>query len=315
MALEPIWRAWRTGGFQAARAVPVQSALDAFYLAILAFAAGQHEPAGDFARSAQRQAPESVLYPQAASYLERVARQGKGEVYSSAEGFAAFVRGGGNLALYRATSSALRDVYRRGQAIRLLDIGVGDGLALLPALTAEIASIDLIEPSSSLLESACRALSERGTEHRAFNEPIQAFIAREQGEWDLAQATFSLQSVPPVDRPALFAWLRDHVKRLLIVEFDVPRFEDQLVPGFARYVVERYQRGIAEYFADRELVAQGFLMPVLFGYFDPTAARTNYEQPIADWTALLSEAGFAEPDFRLLYGYWWAPACLVSAAR
>ncbi|WP_437913789.1 hypothetical protein WME73_46380 [Sorangium sp. So ce302] len=56
-----------------------------------------------------------------------------------------------------------------------------------------------------------------------------------------------------------------------------------------------------------ERVAQGFLMPVLFGYVDRGATRTTFEHPIDDWAALLHEAGFARVDRRLI------PSHLVGA--
>jgi hypothetical protein len=70
---------------------------------------------------------------------------------------------------------------------------------------------------------------------------------------------------------------------------------------------------LAEYAGDGGLVAHGFLMPVLFGYFDQTAARTNYEQPIGAWVDQLRAAGFANIDTEPLYPYWWASAYLIDA--
>jgi len=64
---------------------------------------------------------------------------------------------------------------------------------------------------------------------------------------------------------------------------------------------------------ERDLVAQGFLMPVMFGYFDPTAARTNYEQPLQAWVVQLQAAGFCQVSPRLLCPCWWAPAYLLDA--
>jgi hypothetical protein len=80
-----------------------------------------------------------------------------------------------------------------------------------------------------------------------------------------------------------------------------------------QYVVERCSRGLAEYGEDRELVSQGFLMPMLFGSFDRTAARTNYEQPIESWADDLRTAGFTDVVAERLYRYWWADAYLVDA--
>jgi hypothetical protein len=96
------------------------------------------------------------------------------------------------------------------------------------------------------------------------------------------------------------------------VEFDVPRFDAALSPEYIRHVVARYERGLAEYDGDGGLVAQGFLLPVLCGYFDPTAAHSTYEQPIADWIAELAAAGYAATA-RPLDDYWWATAQLIDA--
>ena len=78
--------------------------------------------------------PEHIVYREAAAYLERVQREGKQNVYVSPEGFGAFIRGGGNVPLYTNTSDLLRNVYDEYASFSLLDVGVGDGLALLPAL-------------------------------------------------------------------------------------------------------------------------------------------------------------------------------------
>ena len=64
---------------------------------------------------------------------------------------------------------------------------------------------------------------------------------------------------------------------------------------------------------DRDLVAQGFLMPVMFGHLNLTAARTNHEQPLQDWVVQLQAAGFCQVAPRLLYRYWWATAYLLDA--
>jgi len=78
-------------------------------------------------------------------------------------------------------------------------------------------------------------------------------------------------------------------------------------------VLERYRRGIAEYDAD-ELVVQGFLMPVMFGYFASGRARITYEQPAAAWVADLGAAGFRTVTSSGIDDYWWGPAVLVRAS-
>lgn len=287
--------------------------LAAFAAAMQAFAAQDLESAAQHAERATEQAPASRVFREAARHLDRVRRDGKRNVYVAPDAFSAFIRGGGNRRLYVRTSAALRAVYGEHRAAALLDIGAGDGLALLPALTEHIASVTIVEPSAALLAISAPAVRARGVRCEAICATAQDLprIAADR-RWDLAQATFSLHCVPPADRPALWAALHRAAGRLLIVEFDVPRFEAALSPGYIRHVVARYERGLAEYEGDGGLVAQGFLLPVLCGYFDPTAAHSTYEQPIAGWIAELGAAGFtalAHP----LDDYWWATAQLIDA--
>jgi hypothetical protein len=122
--------------------------------------------------------------------------------------------------------------------------------------------------------------------------PIEDFI-RDHGDrpFDLIQSTFALQSLPRDHRRDVLAWARRAAGALAIVEFDVPSFTDPCDPAFAAHVVARYRRGIVEYDGD-ELVVQGFLMPVMLGYFTSGCARTNYEQPADEWLADLRAAGY-----------------------
>lgn len=286
--------------------------LASFTAAIHAFAAQDFADAADHAARAAEQAPASRVFREAARYLDRVRQGGKRNVYVAPDAFAAFIRGGGNQRLYARTSAALRAAYDDHRAAALLDIGTGDGLALLPALTGRIASVTIVEPSAALLAASAPAVEARGVRCEAVCAAAQDLprIAADR-RWDLAQATFSLHCVPPADRPALWAALRRATGRLLIVEFDVPRL-DPRSPAYLHHVIERYERGLAEYDGDGGVVAQGFLLPVLCGYFDPTAAHSTYEQPIADWIAELAAAGYtalAHP----LDDYWWAPARLIDA--
>lgn len=288
----------------------------AFAAAVDAFAAGEYARAAAGARAAAAADTSSLLATAAAVYLERLATEGKEGVYVSGEAFGAFIRGGGNLSLYAAVSAALRQVYAEQRDAVLLDVGVGDGMALLPALTPDVARVDLVEPSAQMLGRTTAALAARTIPFRAFPLSIQEFAGRAHPEarWPLAQATFSLQSVPPDERRAALAWMRARAGRLLIAEFDPPAFADDRAPERLAHIAARYEQGLAEYAGDGGLVAQGFLMPVFFGNFDPTAARTNYEQPIAAWEADLRAAGFTEVARRQLYDYWWAPAYLLDAA-
>jgi len=314
MVLKDLWLAYRTQGYAAVRDATVTGALPAFYLALLAWAEDDIERAVERAREAVRRAPDDVVYNAARHYLSRVAAEGKSGVYVDGEAFAAFIRAGGNVGLYEAVNAALRRVYQEYETLTLLDVGVGDGLALLPALTRNIERVTLVEPSEAMLRRTTAALSEWNVPYEADALPIQEFMRLSGSKhWDVIQATWSLQSLPPIERPAVLRWMREHGDRVLVAEFDVPSFEEQLMPARVEYVVERYREGLAEYAEDGGFVAQGFLMPVMFGYFDRSAARTNYEGPIQDWDAALREAGFTEVSLEALFPYWWAEAYLIDA--
>lgn len=281
--------------------------------AVAAFAAGEAGRGAELAAAAAALDPGSLLAEEAATYLGRLAMAGGEGVYVSGEAFGAFIRGGGNQPLYAAVSAALREAYTPYASLALLDVGVGDGMALLPALTPNIARVDLVEPSAPMLGRATAELAAREVAFRAFLLSIQAFAERTAARWELAQATFSLQSLVPDERRAALGWLREHADRLLLVEFDPPDLGEGLAPGRLAHIAARYEEGLAEYRGDGGLVAQGFLLPVFFGNFDPSAARTNYEQPIAAWEADLRGAGFTRIERRQLYDYWWAPAYLLDA--
>ncbi len=314
--LDTLWSQYRAGGLDAAASVAGPSREGLLYLAMLAFADERHVEAATFAARAAQAAPEDLLFPAAAAYLARVAGEGKRNVYVSAEGFGAFIRGGGNVPLYRETSRALASHYP-GEPFDLLDIGPGDGLALLPALTPAVRKVTLVEPAAPLLERTSGALAARGVSHEPFSGRLQEFTARPGGEarrWAVAQATFSLHSLPTAERLEPLGWLRAHCDTLLVAEFDAPLMDEPLRPDLLRHVLGRYRQGLSEYSgAGFETVVQGFLMPVLFGYVDRGATRTTFEQPVTAWEAQLREAGFARVDRQLLYPYWWAPAWLLVA--
>jgi hypothetical protein len=310
MALQTLWDTYCVQAYTGVRRVPLDGALDHFYVALLAFGEDDFAGAAALARRAAHLQPDHPVFSAAAVYLERVIERGKAGVYVDGAAFAAFVRGGGNVGLYAAVSAALRAVYMECDTLRLFDIGVGDGMALLPTLPDKVNRLDLLEPSVAMLATATAALDARGLAYHAHHTTLQDFIATgTEQTWDIIQATWSLQSIPPAERP--FRWLRGHTDRLLIAEFDVPDFTATYAPERVQYVVNTYARGLAEY--DGDLVAQGFLMPVMFGYFDRTAARTNWEGPIAGWVADLQAAGFEHFRTRKLFEYFWADAYLIDA--
>jgi hypothetical protein len=313
MSLDALWSIYQAHGYTAVYQAEKSAPLDIFYTALLAFAEDRIADALALARTATEHEPNSRVFAQAATYLARVHAQGKTGVYVEGEAFAAFVRGGGNVDLYTTTSQALNAVYGEYATLRLLDVGVGDGLALLPALTESIAKLDLVEPSEAMLARTTRQLDEWKIGYHAYPVAVQRFMETASGEWDIVQATWSLQSVPPEDRPAVLAWMRAHSDRALVAEFDMPVFEADLAPDRVAYIVTHYEDGLAEYAGDGGRVAQGFLMPVMFGYFDRSAARTNWEGPIQTWIDSLQTAGFQSVQRRKLYDYWWADAYLLDA--
>lgn len=316
MSLESLWQRYAGGGYAAVRDATPAGAGECFYLALIAFAEGEPDRAARWATMAAERAPQSRVYTQAATYLARTAGAGTARVYDDGAAFAAFIRGGGNVGLYAAVSAALRALYGEYESLRLLDIGVGDGLALLPALTPAVIRLNLVEPSAALFAVTRAALDARGIAYQAHGVTLAEFMASaegQRGQWDVIQATWSLQSIPPDERLAALRWLRTHGKRAIIAEFDVPDFGATLSPERVRYFVARYERGLAEYDGDSGLVAQGFLLPVFCGAFDRAAARTNWEGPAQGWSGDLRAAGFAQVIARTLYPYFWADAVLFDA--
>ena len=255
----------------------------------------------------------------ARALLECLESDGTETVYDRPAAFEAFIRGGDNVPLYETTSAALADLYDTHGVDALLDIGCGDGMALIPAL-ARVRDlpryIDIVEPSEALLASAMgRLRAERrfqvGRLH-AWRQNAQEFTAALQTDqhWDLAQSTFALQSLPPAERGEVLRRLRPHVGRLALVEFDVPVLE----PGSDAYFVSlarRYQRALEGYGSEAELVAGGFLAPMLLGQLRPGARPSNWEQPVAAWVEELSGCGFSLAGVRMLYDYSWSPAVLM----
>ena len=249
-----------------------------------------------------------------ATYLQRVSAQGADDIYATPAGFTAFIRGGGNVPLYANLSHALRSIYEQHDTVRLLDIGVGDGLALLPALTDRdrIQQIDLVEPAADMLATTAAALQESQIAHTVTNESAETFITHADSQYDIAQATFCLHNLAADTRRNVFEWLRRHCQTFLLAEFDVQFVGDVGSAEHVDYLAERYRNGIAEYDADSPAVQQ-FLLPILFRNFDAGAGVQMHETTIDQWRSELTAAGFTAVQSKLLYRYWWADACLLIA--
>ena len=173
--------------------------------------------------------------------------------------------------------------------------------------------VHLVEPSEAMLTDAVAVLTATG--HRKMevvttNAGIEALIeADAERRWDRAQSTYALHAIEPETRLEVLRWLAGRVGTLALVEFDVPPFEDRSA-AHAAYVVDRYERGLAEY-GTSSAVEADFLMPVLVGQFDPSAKDTHGEQPATQWCKDLSAAGFTAVEHHQIHCHWWAPAHLV----
>jgi ubiquinone/menaquinone biosynthesis C-methylase UbiE len=274
--------------------------------ALAAHRAGDHDQAAELAAQAGRAG--SSLADELRTYL---AGEGSASVYDRPSAFTAFIRGGGNVGLYRALSAALAARYDDTKPESLLDLGCGDGLAVVPALeqaTHEPGRIDLVEPSAALLEG----VHERVPSAQCWQSTAQEFLARDDLGWDLTQSTFALQSIEPEQRAEVLRALQPRTGTLVLAEFDVPEFTEGS-PEHLRSLVERYERGVTEYGEDASLVAQGFLLPVLLGLV-AGQERTNWEHPAATWAEQLKTAGFTEVVVEPLADYWWSPAVLITAS-
>ena len=237
-----------------------------------------------------------------------------GRVYDQPAAFTAFIRGGGNVRLYESVSAALAERYRRFGVTSLVDIGCGDGQAVAAALRAAAGTgpaVTLVEPSRALLDAALATLAGHGpvTAHAT---DAMTFASGLTTRFDLAESTFALHALPHEERSAMLSALRGHVSRVVLAEFDVP---DHPVGGAAHlaFLADTYEQGLAEYGGDRDLVAQGFLMPVLTGQLAPDARRSTWEQPAAAWAEQLTACGYRNVAVEPLCDYWCSPAFLLTA--
>jgi hypothetical protein len=294
----------------------MKTPLSYFIDALFAYNDQSFEDAFQLTEKAAQADPQSLFFQQATLFLQKKAVIKNEDVYVSPEGFEKFIRGGGNLPLYANTSAFLNDVYKKSGAQTLLDIGVGDGHALLPALSEQIAELDLIEPSTALLDKLTHKLEKRKISYRA--HPMQWQHFRDLADsnsfqvWNIIQMTFSADTFLPDERSALLNWCAKRCKQFIIAEFDVPLFSTMLTPDVIGYYVSKYELGLAEY-RNEERVMQGFLMPVFFGNFAHDSERVTFEQTGVHWQTDLEKAGFTTVQKYPIFDYWWAPAFMLQA--
>ena len=286
------------------------------YLAILCWRMRDLGRARLHMRRAVAIEPQSVLGAAIWRFLNRSERVESNRVYTTARGFRRFIRGGGNLPLYRNLVALLQAYHEGADGFRLLDIGAGDGLALLPSLPPGVGSVDVVEPSVAMASELEEALEQKGVKHQVHRSPVQDFVneVNDDQTWDVVQATYSMHTLPPEEWKGLLQWLRRRAGSFLVAEFDVPDIGVPWEPAGFDHFVERYERGIAEYPAgpDRDVVAQEFLIPVFMGNMRNDSNRLTFEQPIKNWAADLRAAGFANVECRFVARYWWADSYLLS---
>jgi hypothetical protein len=300
------------------------NAFESLYQAIRRYAEGDMEAAAATAHSV---AGRGELYTQAARWLDRAAREGAPAPYLDAEAFAAFIGGGGNVAMYAALEVMLAAAWDEYRPADILDVGPGEGRVVAGALRRSRLrpppAFDLVEPAANLLPRARERLAggEPAADVHAHPQTIQAFLdgATAHAHWDVCQATWSLQNLSRTERRPVFAWLHERCRVLLVAEFDVQAEAHPLLSRErARLIHDRYAAGLAEYTghmhpAVEERVKQGFLVPVFFGYFRSGAGRSTHEQSMAEWRAEIEAAGFRVARQQLIYRYWWADAYLIVA--
>ena len=296
----------------------------AFYETICHYAEGD---LGEAIRAAQSIAGQGELYVQAVRWLEQVAQSSRTGAYQDADAFETFIRSGGNMAMYAALERMVATAWDTYHPTTILDIGSGDGRLISGVLRytqlRSLPALNLVEPSGSLLARALEQLSRHDppVKTQGLNRTIQDLMdeAPSTAHWDLCQATWSLHNLASDERALLFRWLRDRCSILLVAEFDVQAEAYPLLSWERiRLIHDRYLVGVAVYTghmdpALEERVKQGFLMPILFGYFRSDSSRSTYEQTIGSWSAEIQAGGFGPPKQQLIYHYWWADAFLLTA--
>jgi len=271
---------------------------------------------------------------------QKVGAEGAVAVYDDSKGFELFCDAGSNVPLYVETSAALVEEIRAckhdEKPLSMLEIGVGAGRAFIPVAknlccgdSPVLGNTVLVEPSD-MINTCQSALKEQCGESvmdhmKSFQGTLKSFASSDMAGdtvWDVAETTFALQSIPRDERKKeALPWLYDHVKTLLVVEFDVPAewAADPIAPASIVHVMQCYRDTLLTYTEEggqRGIVARGFLIPVMYGYISrDSSKKTNEEIPIDDWVDDLRAAGFADIRVRDLFKYEWSPAKLIIAKK
>ncbi len=275
---------------------------------LVAIASSETERARDLALRIIRTSPDDALAAALAEHLKNDRSEG---VYDDPRGFEEFIDNGGNPDLYASVINMLAQRHRDVVPTAVVDIGCGDGRVTL-ATTLPTSVVHLVEPSPALADLAMARLSGRPGATNVHNKTLAEFLDTTSGSWDLAQATFALHNLEPNERKEQLRALRSRTSRLLLVEFDVPDFDDRSLEH-ATYAAQRYVRGFHEY-RDYPTVRDGFLLPVLLGQFDAQRARHTFEQSATSWKQELLGAGWSGVEATPVASYWWADAVLFDAA-
>ena len=274
--------------------------------ALVALARGQRDEAAARVAAVAAEHPESRL---AQALNDHLGAAGLDSVYEATAAFTEFIEGGSNVACYRRVIEMIGSIHAEQRPGTVADIGCGDGRVTASVLGDATSTVDLIEPSAALLGEAAGRLASGSVEARPHQLGVGEFLATHPDtRWDLVQSTYALHTLPPPERADVLAALAGRCDRLIIAEFDVPDFDDRSLEH-AIHAATTYERGLAEY-PGSDLVALGFLMPVLVGQFDPDQPRHTFEQPVARWVCRPQDQPASERSTAIapVCDYWWAPA-------
>jgi ubiquinone/menaquinone biosynthesis C-methylase UbiE len=317
---------------------------ESFRSAVVRYSEGDMEGALKALEGTQTNEPREVFFlQQVKRFLSQ--RKDSTELYVDPSGFEAFTRGGSNVALYEAVHEALGKLYAsRGSDLSLLDVGCGEGAALVPALKraqeaarAEgreefpLKKIALLEPSSML--AACERKLREAAEALGISVEVESIssnieqVCSSLEHFSFVESSFALQNVNKHDRARVLSELAKKCDVFVLIEFDcsaidlseAARFEDRTIDGF----LEKYIGGVNEFNAqlsesyglsENQMSAaiEGFLVPILFHNF--TGHSKLNEQSAAQWLDELRTT-FSDVRVQTINEYWWAPCVMFTCTN